>query len=125
MTDSTTEAALRDMSRTIGGLESTVKNLMRMWEQQEQAASQGRRDLHQKFDAIIKDVAGLSAKLEAAVNDITEIKPSVKAFESAKEQAKGAQTVGKGIWAGLIFVSGGIGWMLNNWISIAPKPPLH
>jgi uncharacterized protein YoxC len=125
MTDASTEAALRDMNRSIGGLESTVKNLMTMWQQQEQAATQGRRDLHQKFDVVVKDVSGLTVKLDAAVKDISEIKPSVRAFENAKEQAKGAQTLGRWIWGLLVFIGGCAGWAISSWISIAPKPPLH
>jgi hypothetical protein len=125
MSDQNTEAALREMSHSIGGLQSTVTSLMTMWQQQEQAASQGRRDLHQKFDVVVKDVAGLTVKLDAAVKDITDIKPAVRAFENAKEQAKGAQTVGKMIWAALIAAGGLIGWALANWITIGPKPPLH
>jgi hypothetical protein len=125
MTDATTEAALRDMSHSIGGLESTVKNMMEMWRQQEQAASQGRRDLHYKFDIVGKDLAGLTAKVDSAINDIADIKPSVKAFEDAKEQAKGAQKLGKWIWGLLMLTGTVIGWALANWISIGPKPPLH
>ncbi len=119
------EAALREMSRSIGGLESTVKNLMTMWQQQEQSASQGRRDLHQKFDTVVKDVAGLTVQVQEAVKDLVEIKPAVKAFENAREQARGAQKVGKWIWAVLTLSGGAIGWMLANWITIGPKPPLH
>lgn len=125
MPDGNTEAALREMSHSIGGLESTVKNMMTMWQQQEQAASQGRRDLHQKFDSVGKDVAGLTAKVDRAVQDITDIKPAVKAFENAKEQAKGAQKLGKIVWAVLFGTGTLIGWVIANWITISPKPPLH
>ena len=41
-----------EMSRAIGGLESTVKTLTTTWQSQEAGASQGRRDLHQKFDGL-------------------------------------------------------------------------
>lgn len=125
MTDPTTEAALREMSRSIGGLESTVKTLVSTWQAQEASATQGRRDLHQKFDAISEKVTNLANKLDTAIKDITEIKPSVAAFEDAKEQAKGAQKLGKGIWGALLFSGGLIGWMIANWITITPKPPIH
>lgn len=125
MTDVSTEAALREMSRTLGGVESTVKSLVSTWQSQEASASQGRRDLHQKFEALADKVSGLSAKVDTAIKDITEIKPSVQAFEDAKQQAKGAQTLGKIIWAILGFGGMGIGWVLANWISITPKIPPH
>jgi outer membrane murein-binding lipoprotein Lpp len=125
MTDATTEAALREMSRSIGGLESTVKTLVSTWQSQEASASQGRRDLHFKFDALSEKVSSLSAKVDTAIADITDIKPSVEAFETAKAQAVGAQKLGKWIWAGLAAGGGALGWMLANWITIGPKPPLH
>jgi outer membrane murein-binding lipoprotein Lpp len=129
MSDPETEAALREMSRSIGGLESTVKSLVSTWQSQETNASQGRRDLHTKFDALSEKVTGLTAKVDTAIRDITLIKPSVQAFENAKEQAIGAQRLGKGIWAALLFLGGGSGagltWVIANWVTIGPKPPLH
>lgn len=125
MSDPATEAALREMSRTIGGLESTVKTLVSTWQSQEATASQGRRDLHQKFEALAEKVGAMAAKVDTAIKDITEIRPSVEAFENAKAQAIGAQKLGKWIWAALPFAGGGIGWAIANWITIAPKPPLH
>lgn len=125
MSDDATQAALREMSRSIGGLESTVKTLLTTWQSQDASASQGRRDLHQKFDAVRQEVSGLAAQVATAVKDIADIKPSVEAFKNARQQAQGAQKLGKFIWAGLVFSGGGIGWMLANWITIGPKPPLH
>lgn len=129
MSDPATEAALREMSRSIGGLESTVKTLVSTWQAQEQSASQGRRDLYVKFEALRADVHGLAGQIAGALKDIADIKPSVDAFDNAKQQAIGAQRLGKWIWAGLggtgLLGGGGIGWALANWISIGPKPPLH
>jgi outer membrane murein-binding lipoprotein Lpp len=121
MSDQSTDTALREMSRSIGGLESTVKLMVSTWQQQEASASQGRRDLHSKFDTLAEKVSGLGSKVDTAVKDINEIKPSVQAFETAKEQARGAQKLGKWIWAVLTLSGGAIGWMLANWITIGPK----
>ncbi|WP_309142424.1 DUF1515 family protein [Bradyrhizobium sp. sGM-13] len=125
MSDPDTQAALREMSRSIGGLESTVKTLVSTWQSQEIQASQGRRDLHQKFDALSEKVSVLAGKVEAAIKDITEIKPSVEAFETAKERAVGASMFGKVLWGIAVFMSGGFGWILSNWINVSPKTPIH
>lgn len=129
MSDPATEAALREMSRSIGGLESTVKTLVSTWQSQEASASQGRRDLHQKFEALSEKVSAMAAKLDTVIRDVASIKPSVEAFEDAKEQAIGAQKLGKGIWAALLFVGagggGGLVWIIANWVTIGPKPPVH
>lgn len=121
MSDPATEAALREMSRTIGGLESTVKTLVSTWQSQEANASQGRRDLHQKVEALSEKVTGLAGKVDAAIKDITEIKPSVDAFEDAKTQAKGAQKLGRWLFGGVGFLGTALGYALANWITIAPK----
>jgi hypothetical protein len=125
MNNPDTEGALREMSRSIGGLESTVKTLVSTWQSQEVTASQGRRDLHQKFEVLRNDVHSLAGQIAGALKDIADIKPSVHAFENAKEQAIGAQKLGKIIWGALFFMGGGVGWMIANWITITPKPPLH
>lgn len=119
------DQALREMSHAIGGLESTVKSMVSTWQQQEASASQGRRDLHHKFDAMRDELHQLGTKVAGALDDIAELKPSVKAFENAKAQAQGAQTLGKWIWGAIGLAGTGLGWALANWISITPKPPLH
>lgn len=129
MSDPDVQAALREMAGQIGGLQATVATMVSTWQSQEVNASQGRRDLHQKFDAMATKVSELAQKVNKAIEDITEIKPSVDAFETARDQAIGAQKLGKGIWAILVFLGLGTGsgftWILANWISIGPRPPLH
>lgn len=125
MSDPNTEAALREMSRSIGGLESTVKTLVSTWQSQETLASQGRRDLHQKFDQLRTDVHNMATQVAGALTDIADLKPSVEAFKTARTEARGAQKLGKWLF-GLIGLAGtALGWALNNWITIGPKPPLH
>ncbi len=123
------QAALREMAEKIGGLQATVATMVSTWQSQEANASQGRRDLHHKFDALRSEMHALAGQVAGALKDLAEIKPSVDAFETARDQAIGAQKLGKGIWAILVFLGLGTGsgvtWILANWISIGPKPPLH
>jgi hypothetical protein len=63
----------------------------------------------------------LRSKVEGALSDIAEIKPSVEAFRDAKAQAIGAQKFGKWIWAALPLAGGGLVWALTHWVSIGPK----
>lgn len=113
-----------EMSRAIGGLESTVKTLTTTWQSQEAGASQGRRDLHQKFDALSGKVGELAGKVDTALKDLGEMKPSVEAFENAKSQALGGLKLGRWLWMALPF-SGGtvVAWFLTHWAG--PKPPLQ
>jgi HAMP domain-containing protein len=78
------QAALREMSRSIGGLESTVKSMVQTWQLQEAAASQGRRDLHAKIDAVGGETTRMAAQLEGALRDIAAMKPTVEDFKTIR-----------------------------------------
>lgn len=125
----TDEAALREINRTIiemsramGGLESTVKTLTQTWQTQDAEATQGRRDLRQRFEALSGKVGELGGKVDRALTELGEIKPSVEAFENAKQQAVGGLKLGKLLWMGLPFGGGGlITWFLTHWAN-GPRP---
>ena len=64
--------------------------------------------------------------MDAAVKDIGEIKPSVEAFENAKQQAVGGLKLGKAVWLALPFGGGGlIAWLLAHFLGGGPKPPIQ
>ena len=113
-----------EMSRAIGALESTVKTLTTTWQSQEVSASEGRRDLHKKFDGLAGKVSELAGKLDIAVKEIGEMKPSVDALEVAKLQAIGGLKLGRLLWMALPFGGGGlVAWFLTHWAG--PKPPMQ
>lgn len=114
MSDPATEAALRDISRSIGGLESTVKGMVQTWQAQEASASQGRRDLHQKFEALRAEVHTMATQVAGALKDIAHLKPIVNEVENAKQRAIGAGMLGKALWAvGGAMVAAGV-WLLSH-----------
>lgn len=114
MSDPDTQAALRDMARSIGGLESTVKTLVDTWRNQEQAASSGRRVLHEKFDQLQGEVHNFGHQLAGVMKDIAVMKPTIAAVETAKQRAIGAGMLGKALWAiGGAMVAVGI-WLLSH-----------
>lgn len=123
------QAALREMSGKIGGLTATVDDIKRQWQSQETSATQGRRDLHQKLEAVKAEVSGLRVEIATAAKDITEIKPDVQEFRNAKQQAKGAEKLGRRLFAAIATLGtlfgGALGWAVSNYITIGPKPPLH
>ena len=114
MNDPDTHAALSDMARSIGGLESTVKSLTSTWQAQEEAASSARRELHRKFETLSEKVSGLTNKVEMILGDLVDIKPTVAAVEMAKQRAIGAGLLGKLLWA----VGGGLiaagAWLISH-----------
>lgn len=100
------QAALRDMAKSIGGLESTVKSLTTQWRDQDEKAALGRRDLHQKIDALVDDLRKLENLVKEALDDIAFMKPVVEKVTAARERANGALNAGRWVYW-LVFGSGG------------------
>ncbi|WP_025036147.1 DUF1515 family protein [Bradyrhizobium sp. DOA9] len=120
--EETVNAALLRMAEKVGGLASAVETLTTQWRQQDEKASQGRRDLHQKMDALRLDVQKLDGEVKAAIADIALMKPTVEAVESAKLQAEGVVTAVRWSSRGLYWLAFGLtlgaGWVLSNWLNI-------
>ncbi|OKO69292.1 hypothetical protein AC629_41395 [Bradyrhizobium sp. NAS80.1] len=92
------QAALRDFARTLGGLETTVKSLTSQWRDQDEKASLGRRDMHQKIDAMRDDVRKLEGLVGTAIADIAIMKPIVDGVLEARQQIAGAAKAGRWIY---------------------------
>lgn len=112
------QAALRDMAKSIGGLESTVSTMTRQWRDQEDKASLGRRDLHQKIDAMRDELQKLDTRVTTAIDDIAEMKPTVQEVKDARQQAVGAGKASVWLWRFAMFVSGGAAWVIANYLNI-------
>lgn len=125
MSDADTQNALREMSKEIGGLSATMKTMLDTWRAQEASASAGRREVYQKLEAVKERVTSLDTRVGTLSKEVSDIAPSVQAFEDARQQAVGAQKLGKIIWAILFSAGGAIGgaatWALANWVNITPK----
>lgn len=101
-----TDGAIHQVSADIGGLKTAIEMMTSTWQAQEKSATDGRRSLHDKFDALSKDVVRLTAEVENVSKDINTIKPAVEAFKSARDQQIGAQRLGKMLWAAFIGLAG-------------------
>lgn len=104
-----TEGAIHQVSADIGGLKKSVEILTSTWQQQEQAAVDGRRQLHAKFDDVRNEVTKLAGRVDQMAKDISEIQPAIATFKSARERQLGAQWMGKLIWLAFIGIAGAIG----------------
>lgn len=109
-----TEGAIHQVSADIGGLKKSVEILTTTWQQQEQSATEGRRQLHSKFDEIKTEVTKLAGRVDEMSRDISEIKPAIDVFKSARERQLGAQWMGKLIWLAFIGIAGAVGAALTE-----------
>jgi outer membrane murein-binding lipoprotein Lpp len=108
-----TEGSIHQISAAIGSLQSDVRSLKdsidalnKIWGQREEAATAGRRIVHDKVDRLSADVVRLSADVENVSEDLTAIKPAIDDFKTARDQQVGAQKLGKRIWMAFIGIAG-------------------
>ncbi|UGY23078.1 DUF1515 domain-containing protein [Bradyrhizobium septentrionale] len=110
--------ALLQMAAKIGGLESTVSTLLQTWQRMEEKASEGRKDLHQKVEALRAEVTTMGAQISTATKDIAEMKPTVQAVQNVRVQADGVRNVSRWIYWAAVALSGGIVWVVTNFVDI-------
>ncbi|UGA47082.1 DUF1515 domain-containing protein [Bradyrhizobium quebecense] len=111
-------AALLQMAAKIGGLESTVSTLLQTWQRMEEKASEGRKDLHQKVEALRADVTTMGAQISTATKDIAEMKPTVQAVQTVQVQATGVRNASRWLYWVAVGLSGGVGWVITNFVDI-------
>ena len=119
-----TDAAIHQMSADIGGLKADVRNmrdsienLNRMWGQREEAATSGRRIIHDKLDAVGREVYELSAEVENVSNDLVEIKPAIEEFKNQRQRTLGARGLGVRLWAAMVASAAVFGWGVHELIT--------
>lgn len=111
-----TGGEIHQVSSEIGGLKASVELMTSTWQQQEQSASEGRRALHAKFDDVRNEVTRLATRVDQMGRDISEIKPAIDTFKSARERQLGAQWMGKLIWLAFIGIAGAVGAAITELI---------
>src|ERR1700761_8775180 len=113
-----TDGAIHQVSAEIGGLKAAVEMMTTTWQAQEKSATEGRRALHDKFDALSKDVIRLTGEVANVSEDLATIKPAIDAFKTARDRQDGAQRMGKLIWAAFIGIAGVIGGVIVEFLHI-------
>ncbi|MCC8952906.1 hypothetical protein H8B02_05340 [Bradyrhizobium sp. Pear77] len=85
-------AALLQMAAKIGGLQSTVATPLHTWQRMEEKASEGRKDLHQKVEALCAEVMTMGAQISTATKEIADMKPTVQAVRMGKRRQPACAT---------------------------------
>jgi chromosome segregation ATPase len=119
-----TDGAIHAMSAAVGGLQSDVKslkesidNLNKVWGQREEAATSGRRTVHEKVDSLRTDFTRLSAEVENVSKDLTEIQPAINEFKNQRQQQIGARKLGGYLWSVMLVAAGLTGWGIHEIIT--------
>lgn len=126
------DGAIHQMSAAIGGLQADVRNLKdsidglnRIWGDREEAATAGRRVVHEKVDLLRNDFIHLSAEVENVSVDIAEIKPAIEEFKGARQRQIGARHLGKFIWGLFLSAAGAAGYAIGEWLHLFWPPKGH
>jgi hypothetical protein len=116
----TEKGEIHQMSLLVGGLKNAVETMTRLWQSQEVAATEGRRQLHLKFDSLKDEVRTLTGRVDQMGKDIALIEPSVKGFNDEKLRDEGAKRLGKTIIAiggtAITAVAGAVGYGIHELI---------
>ena len=124
-----TDGTIHQVSAEVGGLKADVKNLQRsieamtnMWRQQETAASDGRRLLHDKVEAVRTEVVDLKRDVQGVTEQFSEIRPAIDEFKNQRQRQIGAKSLGRYLWTAMLGAAGGFGWLVHEWLNMgAPK----
>ena len=85
----------------LGALRQAVDNLTTTWREQDRQATEGRRELHRKFDTLKDEMRAISGKLEMLARDVLKLEPVVQRFEIARHRSAGARWVLGIVWGAL------------------------
>ncbi|WP_233443094.1 DUF1515 domain-containing protein [Bradyrhizobium brasilense] len=87
----------------------------------EEKASEGRKDLHQKVEALRADVTTIGAQISTATKDIADMKPNVQAVQNVQVQATGVRNASRWLYWLAVLLSGGVGWILTSFVDFHVK----
>lgn len=93
---------IHEMNGRLGGVESAVKHFKETWQQQDEAAADGRRRLHEKFEELIRTVAGLNIRVDQLTTEVTSLRP----LRDAHQQNIGSKKMLAFIWAAIVTAVG-------------------
>ncbi len=101
-----------DVVRALGDLEGTVRSMSDQWKRQEEAATSGRRTVHDRLEVLSSQIIRALAMLDGVQQDVAELKndieekvmPTVQAYKMDVAKKAGAMGTGKLIWGIILAV---------------------
>jgi hypothetical protein len=127
MNDITVHRQLASLQTSVEHLAEALKNMATQSFNQEAAASAGRKALHDKLesfkDQVGVQISGLSLRVDRLVDSMksmddamSKVDPVVRQYEDEKMREEGAKKFGAKIVAGLVAISGAVGWGVHELI---------
>lgn len=118
MTERDQSTEIHQMGIMLGGLKQAVESMTSQWRQQETDAADGRRRLHDRFEAfqtaVNATLGSLSSRVVSMEKQITLIEPSVTIFKEERLRDEGAKRLGTYLWGAILTVAGLAGWGIHE-----------
>ncbi len=113
---------LDGIANAVGELRGTLAAMMAQWGQQESHASAGRAIVHQKVDALTREVGNLIINLQHVTQDVAELKndietriePSIDAYNIGVAHRQGVAWAGKLFWAIIVGIASALGFAAHE-----------
>ena len=114
------DGGIHQMSMELGGLKQAVETLTKVWAEQDRAATEGRRKLHDKFETFREEVrekmTTMAGRVDKLSDKVNMIEPSVKGFNDEKLREEGSKRLGKMLVGAIGVAMGGIGWGVHEFV---------
>jgi hypothetical protein len=114
------------LTSAVGRLQGVVETMTTQWATQENHASAGRSIIHEKIDALTREVGNISSDVRNVIQDMAElkndiddkIKPALNSSELKAAHKDGAmwagKLVGRLIWGLITFAAMAAGFAIHN-----------
>lgn len=116
---------VHQISLKLGQLSTAVEMMTDMWKHQEEAATAGRRALHEKVEMVRQElgvqVAGLSLRVDRLADQLKTIEPSVSEFKVKMDDDRKDELLSEGarrfrvkVGAWIVAGASAVGWGLHE-----------
>lgn len=119
-----TGGEIHQVSSELGALKKAVEMMTSTWREQEKAATDGRRVLHEKFEELKTEMTETKGRVGQMTEEMAEIKPAIKRFEAQRQREEGASSAVKVIWGAVVVFATGLGYAAHE-LLIFFWPPKH
>lgn len=106
----------------VGRLQGVVEAMTAQWATQENHASAGRTIIHQKIDALTREVGNISADVRGVTQDMAELKndidtkisPTVDSYNLGIARKDGFMSASRLLWSGILAAATALGYLLHS-----------
>ena len=101
---------LHEMNGRLGALEGEVKHFRQTWEHQDEKAGTRQARLYDKFEELIRGMAGLTFRVDQLAKELSELKPSVASLTGTHRENIGSKKMLAFVWTIILAGVSAVSW---------------